>query len=542
MNTDAKSTTTLHPLPLAKPLQRARDEATRCIQCGFCLPACPTYKVFGEEKHSPRGRIQLVKAWAENDAALTADLLTALDLCLDCRACETACPIDVQYGRIITGARDALAEGGTAPKLSGPPETPATPATSATTAPSATAEAPVPLPTRGPLFRWTLRHIAAVPKRLRFVTRTGHRLLHSRLGHWMQRQIEGRADGWFASALTFARALPYPEAPRAQRTGWPTTHGPNPSQGCDSSVAVFLGCAQEGMFPETNTATAALLHEAGYTVSVPAEQGCCGALHRHHGDKAFARQLVVGNLHAFDAWDESRHDPIVMNAGGCMAWLRESAELFAPGTKEHEAARRLAARVKDISEMVNVLSETASGQTVKVPGQTESDTGRAEAPNKQNLRVVYQPSCHLTNVCGIHDKPLAALQQLTGGCATLPPDGGSCCGSAGIYNALHPKASQSILNAKMKDIAHDPPDVIVTSNPGCHLQMRAGVEAHGLAHKVRVVQWADFVHEFRGEGESSGSPGAIPNDLEERTPAAVDKEPGARDDAANARTERSHLA
>lgn len=479
----------LQPIPnLSIPLHNALEEATRCIQCGFCLPACPTYKVFGQEKHSPRGRIQLVKSWAEGKIEPDASLLTALDLCLDCRACETACPIDVQYGTVLAGARDELAARAAAPTTSSPAER-----------------------IRGAIFRGTLRHIVTRPERVRLAARFTNRVLRGRLGKWVQRRSERQPDSWLASAMTFAAALPEPKprtkptrelAPRpSTETGQVPVPPASPAApttchdlASGQAAALFVGCAQEGMFPETNRATAALLEQAGFTVNSPAAQGCCGALHRHHGDKPFARQLVVRNLHAFGAFDETNDEPIVMSAGGCMAWIKEAAELFEPETEEHDAAVRMAARTRDISE---VLSESDFGRPIpsELPASRPvSDHGASPG------RVIYQPSCHLTHVCGVLAQPLDILQRITGGNASLPQDGGLCCGSAGIYNALQPEASRAILDRKMDGIADDAPDVIVTSNPGCHLQMLAGVRAHGLEDKVRVMQLADFVAEYGMNG------------------------------------------
>lgn len=461
-------------------LRPVHEEAMRCIQCGFCLPACPTYKVFGEEKHSPRGRIQLVKSWAEGDTAADAGLLEALDLCLDCRACEIACPIDVRYGAILTGARDALGEG------IGRTDAGSTPAADTSAAESASAPAGPDrgpgAPLRdGPIFRWALRQVAARPKRMRLAGRFTAALFRSPVGRPLRRRAENRPDSWFGAAVDFAAALPAP--PKVEPFPAKT------SKDGDKPASLFLGCAQEGLFPETNRATAALLEAEGFDLDVPRNQVCCGALHRHHGDKLYARELLLRNLHAFGAFDESRDDPVVMNAGGCMAWIQEAAELFEPGTEERRATERLASRVRDVSQMISARSvpETA-------PGTDPAPTPTAAAP--AGPKVVYQPSCHLTNVCGVAEEPLALLNRLTGGRAQLPPDGGSCCGSAGIFNALHPHASKAVLDAKMEGVEDAAPDVIVTSNPGCHLQMLAGVKARGLEGRVRVLQLADFVREY----------------------------------------------
>lgn len=481
--------------PAAAPLDAAHAEAGRCIQCGFCLPACPTYQVFGVEKHSPRGRIQLAKAWAEGKAEPDAALLAALDLCLDCRACETACPIDVRYGVIIAGARDELAERRASGRIGG-----------------------VPSRLRSFLMKLVLRHVVAKPRRLRRAAAVAARVVHGAVGRRLAALAGRRPGSWLEAALTFARALPRPTRPassagRSAAGGSPLAGfasegspwagpaaGESRSAGAPGRAALFLGCAQEGLFPETNRAAEALLRRAGFAVEIPAGQGCCGALHRHNGDKEYARRLVLHNLRVFGAFDEEpAFDVIATTAGGCLAWIKEAAELFPPGSREHQAARRFAERARDISE---ILVEAGAGMgPAAAPGSGNGGPSGRAAPaavpgsSGPEPRVVYQPSCHLTNVCGVGRPPLELLRRLHGGSVSLPADGGSCCGSAGIYNALHPQASRAVLECKMDAVAAARPDVIVTSNPGCHLQMLAGVQARGLDGRVRVVQLADWLYE-----------------------------------------------
>lgn len=505
-------------------LDVAGSEAARCIHCGFCLPACPTYQVFGVEKHSPRGRIQLVKGWANGHVEPDDSFMEALDLCLGCRACETACPVDVRYGIILESARDELAERRSrgAGQVQGVGRVRGVGQVRGVGRVRGLAKV---------LQRWALRHIAAHPRRLGILARLTARLLRTSAGRRLQVMADCHPEGWLASALTFARALPAgrrreaeprpadgplgagpqpttrsqpfrTQAPTPTRSVWEPDHseqrqlapGHRPTaQDGGPRAAVFLGCAQQGLFPRVNETTAQLLAAAGFRVETRPGQGCCGALHRHQGDPEHARQLVLRNLQAFGfLGGGTPPDVVVFNAGGCLAWIKEMASMFPEGTPERTAAEELAARAKDVSE---ALSECGWK-----PGKTIATGAGLSRP----LRVVYQPSCHLTHVCGITEAPLALLRSLPGVAVTLPADGGACCGSAGIYSALHPQASAAILARKMDHITGpgfdtaeaELPDIIVTSNPGCHLQMVAGVSMAGLADRVAVMQLPEFV-EYR---------------------------------------------
>jgi len=451
----------------------AHTEATRCIHCGFCLPACPTYQVLGLEKHSPRGRIQLVKAWTEGRVAPGEGVAEALDLCLGCRACETACPVDVRYGLILETARDELAHH--------------------------RARQPGQV-----LLKAVLRHVAAHPRRLALAARLTARLVQSAAGRQLLRAAAHWPDSWLPAALTFARALPAQSGPPAptsrpaavsglESAARPGEHNTWVVKHAKPRAALFTGCAQAGLFPQVNEATAALLRAAGFDVLVPAGQVCCGALHRHQGDPGHARTLLLRNLRAFGFLSGEPPEMVVFNAGGCLAWIHEAVGVFPPGTPERAAAEQLAARAKDIAA---VLLE--HGWT---PACGLQNGGR------RPLRVVYQPSCHLTHVCGVTEAPLKVLRALPGVAVALPADGGACCGSAGIYNALHPQVSARVLERKMAAIAAGgPPDVIVTSNPGCHLQMLAGVRQAGLAGQVTVKQLPEFIHWYVAQSQKTKSP------------------------------------
>jgi glycolate oxidase iron-sulfur subunit len=282
------------PLPLPPPVWQAMDA---CVHCGFCLPACPTYRELGSEADSPRGRIFLIRAAAEGRIGADDPALAVhLDLCLDCRACESACPSGVAYGTILEGARAALRR-----------------------------REPVP-----PGLRFVYRGLLPYPRRLAAAARLT--ALAQRAG-----LTRGRAVRLLPRPLrALAPALP-PLSGRAARRRLPARCGRG------TPAAAFLGCVQDAFFPEDDLAMVGVLAATGHAVAVPAGQACCGALHLHAGDEEGARELARRNVAAF----AGTSGPVVVNAAGCGAVLKGYAQLL-PGNPE---AAALAARVRDFSEV-----------------------------------------------------------------------------------------------------------------------------------------------------------------------------------------------
>lgn len=407
---------------------------TECIRCGFCLPACPTYRHLEVEHASPRGRLALMRGLVEGRPVPLPEVVERLDLCLGCRACEPVCPSGVKYGRRLEEARAALAR--RAPLL-----------------------ALVALARRAALG-WI------IPSRLAL------RILAALL-------LASRRTGVVAAlrgALPFhlgdlEPALPDPPIPwRRGLRGRISPAGERRGR-----AALFRGCVADAILPETNRRTAALLALAGYDVVVPAGQTCCGALHAHTGELAMARDLARRNIAAFEA---SGAELYVNNAGGCGAHLGEYGHLFHGEAGWEERARAFAGRVRDVTELL---------ATFPLP-----------RPGPLAGRVTYQDSCHLLNGQGVKAQPRALLKAIPGLEYVELPEADRCCGSGGVYNLTQYATSMRILDEKMDRVQATGAAIVATANPGCLFQMRLGIHRAGLADRVRVAHVVDLLAEAHG--------------------------------------------
>lgn len=414
------------------------DELTNCMRCGFCIPACPTYRETGLEAASPRGRIALMKAAV--DGLMDPDegkLRDQLNLCLGCRACEIACPSGVKYGHLLEQARDVLEE-----KVEYP---------------------------------WWIEKIRTLVFRYLFPSQRKLQLLGSLMAFY---QRSGLAAA--ARKLGLLRFLPKQvrdmEAilPKATGKGVVEQLGTIiPAKGEKvATVALFRGCIMDVLFTETNKNTVRLLTEAGCEVIIPSDQNCCGALHAHSGQRNLAKELARKNVEVFY---EAGVDYIVSNAGGCGAMLKEYDHLL-KDEELGEKAKWFAERVKDISE---ILIDIAP---LKIKGT-------------MNRRVTYQDSCHLRNVMKVSSQPRKLLRQVDQLEYKELFEADRCCGSAGIYNIIQPEMSMSLLDHKMENVSKTKADVIVTANPGCLLQMKLGVHREGLSDQVETVHIVDLIAE-----------------------------------------------
>lgn len=415
------------------------DELTNCMRCGFCLPACPTYRETGLEAASPRGRIALMKAVVDGHMEANQQLVDQLNLCLGCRACEPACPSGVKYGELLEQGKEAIATFGDQPQI-----------------------------VKG-VRAFFFKHLFPHQNRLRWVGRLLWFYQKSGL-QWLTRKL--------GILKLFPKQMAEMEAvlPPARGSGVALELGTYiPAKGEKiGTVGMFSGCIMDILFLETNINTVRLLTEAGFDVVIPPNQNCCGALHAHSGEGEMARKLALNNIKAFK---EAGVDYIASNAGGCGAMLKEYHHLIQ--SEEHrEDARWFAARVKDISELILDHSPLR-------------DLGRL------NERITYQPSCHLQNVMKVKEQPRKLMKMIEGAQYVELFESDRCCGSAGIYNLMQPEMAGNILDEKMEHVKQTKADTLVTANPGCLLQMRAGIQKAGLTQEMRAVHIVDLIMEAR---------------------------------------------
>lgn len=408
---------------------RPEDLAT-CISCGLCLNDCPTYRVLGEEADSPRGRVQLIRELVGTPVAPQPQLAAHLDACLVCRACETACPSGVPFGRIMEGAREVLHERGRR---------------------------------GGRLARAvTSAGLGMVAVRWRLAVATRLTDLYVRLG--LQRALGPvlpRRLAWVSSFAARSEGPPFRPAARD-----------------DADVCFFAGCVMREAFGDTERATVRVLERDGHRVTAPTEQVCCGALHAHAGRGEEARALARRNVDAFNGSET----PIVVNAAGCGAHLKDYGHLLAGEREWAERGRRFASRVRDASEV----------------------TRPATRPPVRPLRVVYQDACHLTHGQRVRAEPRALLRAIPGVTLVEIADGERCCGSAGVYNLTQPEISAELQRQKVQAVLAARPDVVVSANPGCILQIAAGLRAVGA--KVPVVHLMRFLDDPAAAHTTSRKP------------------------------------
>ncbi|HSJ38632.1 MAG TPA: (Fe-S)-binding protein [Planococcus sp. (in: firmicutes)] len=408
-----------------------------CMRCGFCLPACPTYLATNQdETHSPRGRIALMKAMRDGDVVWDGSVEDAFDVCLGCRACEPACPAGVQYGVLIEETRVAVQQA----------------------KPKGFAEKAVRKATFDGVFADQKRMAAGV-KLVQFYQKSGLQSVTRKIGFL----------NLFPPFMKEMEAvLPKVESKKKRE---PVL------KPASVKVAFFSGCLMDTLFQETNRKTIEMLEWLGAEVVLPKEQQCCGALHGHSGEMEKGLRNAKANIKAFDSDD---YNYIVNNAGGCGAFLSEYGNHLAADPQYAEKAASFSEKTIDISSLFVKLGLNSRLK----------EMGRAEGSI-----VTYQDSCHLRNVNRVFLEPRSLLQDAPGFEYKELIDAGSCCGSAGIYNILQPEMAKRILDAKMKGVKELQPAIVVTSNPGCLMQMQMGIQSEGLEKEMKAVHIVDFLYD-----------------------------------------------
>ena len=392
-----------------------------CVHCGFCLPACPTYVLWGEEMDSPRGRIYMMKSASQGRASLDANFQMHMDNCLGCMACMTACPSGVQYNKLIEPTRAQI-------------------------------ERKLPHGFSASLFRRflfaTVPHagrmrLLAVP--LLFYQKSGLRSLVHAVG----------IDKLLPKRLAAMEAL-LPEVPRHLFSKAPTTYQPRTAP--RRRVGMLSGCVQQVFFAHVNAATARVLAAEGCEVIVPPTQECCGALMLHSGLEAEAVSLAKKMIAVFEA---AQVDTIVINSAGCGSTMKDYGYLLRDEPAWAERAAAFSAKCKDISEILCELEPQTPRHPLK-------------------LRIAYHDACHLQHAQSVREQPrhlLASIPELD---LVEIPEASLCCGSAGVYNLLNPEPAGELGRRKVDNLLTTGAEAVISANPGCLMQLMKGLRDRGM--------------------------------------------------------------
>lgn len=414
----------------AAPSTIPTDILRTCIHCGLCTSSCPTYLQLGTETDSPRGRIHLMRAVQQGEIDWTAEVVKHLDLCLECRACETACPSGVHYSKLLEAARDDIAK----------------------TYRRALRERLILRVFRDMLFPY--------PSRLRAT-------------FWPVRVMGGlvrKVSGILPRDLRRMLSLLPAELPDEARYRLPEVV---PAVGERRyRVALLTGCIGSVLFARTNWATARVLAHNGCEVVIPRNQGCCGALHLHSGASGTTREFARRNLEAFDL---ASVDAVIVNAAGCGSTVKEYGDVLAADPAWAGQAAAFSAKTRDISEFL-------------------AEIGLRPMTHEVPKRVAYHDACHLAHGQGIRIPPREILSQVPGLELCDLRDSELCCGSAGLYNILQPEMAERLLQQKIDAILETGAQLVATGNPGCLMQIAKGLrERHtgiDVVHPVEILAQA----------------------------------------------------
>lgn len=411
-----------------------------CVHCGMCLPACPTYRLTGEEASSPRGRLWMMKAVADHRLdLLDPEFDEQMYQCLNCRACEAVCPSGVHYGPLVEAARSQLEQH--RPR---------------------------------PVWQRVARKVGldlpfARIERMRFMVNALRVYQRSHLGALLRRT--GVLRGL---RLQTVEAMLPPISERSLISGRERWH----PQSAVGRVDLFNGCVMSTVFANVNRSAARVLAHNGLEVEPPASQQCCGALHVHAGMMEEARTLAKTNIAAF----ETSGDPIIVTAAGCGAALKEYGFLLKDDPEYADRATRFSDRVHDVIEFL--------GERDLVAPTHQVDT-----------TVTYQEPCHLAHAQRVTRQPRALLAQVPGLRLQEMKESSLCCGSAGIYNIIRKEMADDLGDRKVEHVVATGADAVVTANPGCAMQLRTSLLRNGFSLPVRnIVEVLDEAYGGEAEG------------------------------------------
>jgi glycolate oxidase iron-sulfur subunit len=410
-----------------------------CVHCGLCTSACPTYVELGDENDSPRGRIYLMRAVTDGRIELDDSVQKHLDLCLDCRACESACPSGVQYGKLIEPFRIHMQKTG------------------------------VKKQTLSWLQQFLLYRFTPYAGRMRFALAPARFAQWSGMD-WMMRKL-GMQYLLPGSLREMHAMLPPLKAHYGSMPEWLPAEGPRRAR-----VALFTGCAADAFFPETNVATAKVLQKNGCDVWIPRKQVCCGALHYHSALDEPAKQFATENCDVFLLPAQNNDiDAIIVNAAGCGAMLKDYGHLFHQSPLA-EQATKFASKVKDISEFLVDLGPIKPAHPIK-------------------LKATYSDPCHLCHGQQIRKQPRQLLELIPDLQLVALNESEICCGAAGSYNLTQPEMAERLGERKARNVLEMEADAVFSGNVGCLLQLGRYLKPKKpgllIAHPVDAL-WASY--------------------------------------------------
>jgi glycolate oxidase iron-sulfur subunit len=416
-----------------------------CVHCGMCLESCPTYEQTGEEQHSPRGRVYLIKAVAEGKLDVDEHFAEPVFSCLDCRACTTACPVDIDVGGLIEEARGQVRQA---------------------------------IPLKGwkkAANKFFLHGVFPHHNRLN--------VLGGLLRFYQQSGLQNvvrktKLINFMPQHLAEMESI-LPEVKGSVRKKYPSVIKAKGES--KQEVALLTGCVMDVFFSDINESTINVLTRNGNDVSIPKTQTCCGALHVHAGDREMGRKLAKQNIEAFE-----KAEKVIVNAAGCGCMMKEYTELFRDDPEWKKRAERFEEKVVDISKYLH-------------------DTGYEKPKAMLKTSITYHDACHLAHGQGVRQEPRDILLDIPGVEMVQMPNADRCCGSAGIYNLTNPDMADAVLKSKMENVPEDV-EMISMGNPGCMMQMALGVQKYGRNQKiVHTVQLLDWAYQKEGGEYNDGS-------------------------------------
>jgi glycolate oxidase iron-sulfur subunit len=399
-----------------------------CVHCGFCLPTCPTYSLWGEEMDSPRGRIVLMKEGLREGSELSAPMVEHLDNCLGCMACVTACPSGVQYDKLIEDTR-------------------------------AQVERNFPRSRRERAFRRFVFALFTHPGRLRLAAPGLAAARVLRLDRLARRPRLRRVAPRLTTLASLSPQTPLRRSLARLPSRFPARGEPR------GKVALLQGCVQRVFFGDVNEATARVLAAEGYEVHAPRRPRCCGALQLHSGEDS--RGLARATIEAFEGFDH-----VVVNAAGCGSAMKDYGHLFRDDPEWSDRAARFTEKVRDVTELL---------------AEGEPRTERRPVP----MKVAYHDACHLAHAQGVRSQPRDLLRGIPELELIEPAEWEICCGSAGVYNLLKPEPAAELGERKARNLLDTGAEAVVAANPGCALQIAAHSERLGrrlaVLHPVELL-------------------------------------------------------